>query len=471
MIPRHALPKFLAGTALLTATGCVHYAPAPVDPQAVAVRQQAERADPAQVSARLAALAPGARWTPEHWDRLSLFAAALVYSPDIAAARAAIVSARARAAVARQAPGPTLSLATEYARDSSASSPWLLGAALDVPIDRGGVRGARISTADLAVADARYAYAETVWRVRMAIRRALIDWIGAREQARLYHALAEASARQMAAMTRRLAAGAVSRADLERVRGESADAARRAVDADNAALAARTALAGAVGLPERELGAEAPDWAAFDRPEALPGMALSADARRQALLGRPDLLRAMVAYGTAEQALRAEVARQYPQISVGPGYTWERGLVKLPLSVGLALPPLDRNRHAIAAAQAQRAERGRDMEAAVAAARSAIDQAAREGEAARAALAHVRAVEEPIARRLAAQADRELAAGAIDRVDWSAAQAGQWRALISEQDAVVRVRRADAALEEALVRPLDGPERAMLQGPETGAGE
>ena len=60
------------------------------------------------------------------------------------------------------------------------------------------------------------------------------------------------------------------------------------------------------------------------------------------------------------------------------------------------------------------------------------------------------------------QADRELSAGAIDRTDWAAAQAGARQAITSEIDALARVHAADAGLEDALRRPLEGPEMAIV---------
>ena len=176
------------------------------------------------------------------------------------------------------------------------------------------------------------------------------------------------------------------------------------------------------------------------------------------------MLKAVVAYDQAEAELRGEVAKQFPAISLQPGYTWERGLVKLPFSIGLVLPPLDLNRHAIDAAEAKRAEAGRRLEAVVATAEAAIDAALVETHAARASLLHIRTVERVAADRLAAQADRELAAGAIDRTEWAAAQAGAREARASEIVALARVHAADAALEDALRRPLEGPEMLIEAG-------
>jgi outer membrane protein TolC len=64
-------------------------------------------------------------------------------------------------------PTATLTLTSEYAVAAPESSPWLFGAALDIPIDRGVRRGARLTSADLAVALACYDYADALWRARI----------------------------------------------------------------------------------------------------------------------------------------------------------------------------------------------------------------------------------------------------------------------------------------------------------------
>ena len=68
----------------------------------------------------------------------------------------------------------------------------------------------------------------------------------------------------------------------------------------------------------------------------------------------------------------------------------------------------------------------------------------------------------PTAQALADQADREFRAGAIDRAEWAAAQAGAAQTRLVELDALARVHAADAALEDAVRRPLEGPETQIL---------
>lgn len=442
--------------------GCQSYRPAPVDVTAMAVARKQRPADPEAVRAEQARIAPAAIYEATRWSRLSVLAAVLVHNPDVAAARASIASARAQETAARQAPGATLTLSSEYAHDPSTRSPWLLGGAIDVPLDIGGRRKARITSAALTVAIARYDYADTLWAARMQARRALIDMMIAARAVETGERLLALRNQQQAAMEKRLQAGAITRADLERVRADEASAASALEDAKGRATAARQTLAAAIGLPVEALASITFDWPGFDGPAPDPVDAVR--DRTGATVARADVLKAIAAYDQAESDLRAEVAKQYPTISIAPGYTWERGLTKLPLSVGLTLPPLDLNRHAIAAAQAKRAEAGQKLEAVVAAANAGLDGAVSECRLSRLALARVRAADLPIARRLAAQAQAQFRQGEIDRADWAAAQSGVPQTELAELAALARVQTADAALEDALRRPLEGPELMLNPG-------
>jgi outer membrane protein TolC len=449
----------LAAFALGTTSGCTRYTPHPVDVATIA--RTPSPYNPAAVDAEVARLTPQLSRDPAHWDMLRLVAAALLYNPNIAAARAAIASAEANARAARAPAGPTLTLSSEYAGAATEVSPWLFGAGLSVPLDIGGQRRARIDGAALAVRVARYDYADAVWKARMAIRRALDAHRLNENRIALLEPELALRQRQFAAVERRVRAGESVHSDLERVRADLADTQRRLDEARGQSSATRTALAGATGLSETIIAEIAPHL--DDGPVVEPIATLADDRRIAALLSRADVLRAVATYDGSENDLRSEVGKQYPALSIGPGYTWERGLVKLPFSIGLALPQLDLNRRAILAAEARRVEAGKRLEAAIVDAQGEIDGALLEVETARAALASVQRNDLVAARRLARAADAEIGAGAIDRVDWAAAQAGLAAAQLAERDAQARVRAADAALENALRRPLAGPELAIGQ--------
>ena len=444
---------------LLLLSGCIAYHPHPVEPAALASARMTQRLDAASVTAGMATIAPEARWNGQDWDRLALFVAMLAGNADIAAARAAVASARGARLAAGARPGPTLTLTGEYAGKAPEASPWLFGGALDVPIDAGGRRSSRLAFADLGIVAAQYDYAEVVWSTRMALRQALTDRLLAARRLAASDTLVGLRQRQFVVVERRVAAGSASRAELERVRADTADAARRQGEARAAIIAADAGIAAALGVPVTEVAGRPWRWDGFEAPAPQP--AIDAMGRQAALIGRADVLKAATLYDQAEANLRGEIARQYPAISIGPGYTWERGLVKIPVNLALVLPPLDGNRGAIAAAEARRAEAGTGVEATVAGAGATIDLALAETVQTRRQLAQVRSVEMAAAARLAVQADRELASGVIDRGEWAAAQAGTVLARLSELDALAAVHAADARLEAALRRPVDGPELAI----------
>ncbi len=453
--------RFATISLLLFAAGCVRYTRAPINSNDVLNARANLALNAATLEKTVLSIAPRAMPSGKKLDRLSLFAAILILDPKVESARAATATAKAQARASRNAQGTTLTLISEYANDPATRSPWLLGGTIDIPIDTGGRRKARLTTADIAVLVANYDFAETLWAERMSIRRAFADRMIAQRQATLAAQVTELRNRQLAVMERRFRAGAAARSELIQVQLAQASASRLADDGVARAMQAEHSITATLGLPETGLSAFDLFWDGFDVPHSDPLLALPTDARDQALIARSNILKSLAAYDQAESDLRAEVSRQFPAIIVSPGYTWERGLVKLPLSLGLALPPLDFNRSAIAAAQAKRNQAGQKIEAEIAQAAGAFEASIAERRQAFAILQKIRAVDIPSARRLAAQADAELQHGSIDRAEWAIAHIAVLQYQLSELDALARVHAADAALEDAVQRPLEGPEQMI----------
>jgi len=437
--------------------GCAHYSSVPVDPRGGAVPLVVDASAVHELATRIAPMRPAS----EGWDRIDLLAAGLLANRAILAERAAVISADAAVRAAHTAPAPGLTLTSEYAKAADTSSPWLVGGSLNLPLDIGAPRQVRITSARLAALTARYALADAIWTMRMDIRRALADrLVGLRLQPLLAEEVALRT-RRLAGLEHRRAAGEIDRSEVERARAELADATRRTDATALRAEQALTALAAATGLSRAVLEEHSLAWPGFDGPSPLSAVP---DAT-QLLIARADVLRAVAAYDNAENGLRGAIAAQSPSVSLQPGYTWERGLVKLPFGLGINLPPLDLNRRNIVAAEAVRAEAGKRLEAVVAAAYNSLQTAAREAAQARAELDRLRQTDLPTAERLAALADSQFRAGAIDRTEQIAAQIGRISAKLAELDALSRVHAADAALEDALRRPLEGPEQnARWQG-------
>ncbi|MBU4432999.1 MAG: TolC family protein [Alphaproteobacteria bacterium] len=434
------VPSAVIGIGLLLA-GCAHYRAVPIRLDAYPTALDARQLDQKPI---------GAAWTTG-----DLLAAGLARNATITEAAAKYRTAMAAAKTSRVAPSLSLTLTAEYSRDPK---PWLYGFGGDLPLDIGGRRGERLTAADLTAVQALYAYGETVWTVRMALTRARADRISADAELVLAQQLEAMRQARAERLDRRVAVGEDDRAlaltartDLSAVHRRIADARARRVQAD-------VALAQALSVPVAAV-ANLVLAAPISPP---PGLDLT-QARREAALTRLDVLKALVDYDLAESALKLEVAKQYPEIHLGPGYTWDHGVAKLPFNLSLALPPNDLNRAAIAQAEAKRAEAGRSLEAVQALALAAVDQAQAVLNASRTTEALVRERDLPIARRLAAAAALGLKAGEIDRVDDLAAQATVLEVELSLLDAARATSGAEIALEDALRTPFDATETQWLK--------
>src|SRR5204862_1945359 len=155
---------------------------------------------------------------------------------------------------------------------------------------------------------------------------------------------------------------------------------------------ARVRLAEALGV---SAGALEGVGLVFDFFEPAADELASMEARRMALRGRSDILGALADYAAAEAELRLQIARQYPDVRLNPGYQFDQGDNKWTLGITFELPVLNQNQGPIAEAGARREE---------AAARFTELQAKTIGEIDRAVAAH------RVAREQLATSDSVLAA-------------------------------------------------------------
>jgi len=187
--------------------------------------------------------------------------------------------------------------------------------------------------------------------------------------------------------------------------------------------------------------------------------------RREALQTRSDILAALADYGASQSALQLEIARQYPDVRIGPGYEYDQGLNKWStIGVSLELPVLNRNAGPIGEADARRTEaaaRFAELQATVV---DEIDRALASRDASREALARSEAVLGAERERVDS-ATRAFAAGASDRLVLRTAEVAYIRAERVHLDAQVRLQQALGDLEAAVQPPL-----VMESGIERGVG-
>lgn len=441
----------IACTVLLLA-GCASYTARPIDPGAQQTALELRRLDAPDVK-RFFERSLGheaTAWPPEFWDLNALTLAAFYYHPDLDQAQARRLAAEAAIVTASGRPNPTAGASFQRSENPPAgTSPWINDLNLNFPIETAGKRGLRIEVAQRRARAAKLRAAETVWQVRSRVRA---DLLAAYSTEALIRRQRNLQAQITRMLERRFAVGYASQPELTQARLalNQAVVALRQNQKQRAESLAR--LAAAVGVP-----AAAVDGAAisFDVFEQLPPVAAlpPAEARRKALLSRPDVLAALAEYEASQSALQLEIARQYPDVSLGPGYTWDQGQVEWSLGLSLILPLLNRNEGPIAEAQARREE-------AAAAFLSVQVRAIAEVGQALAGYGHAIQMFETADVLLRDQQQNERAvaaayqAGEADRLAWLSAQYQTATAELARIDALVQAQQTLGRLENALRLPI-----------------
>lgn len=318
-----------------------------------------------------------------------------------------------------------------------------------MPLEVAGKRDLRLARATWLALAAEQTQTEALWRIQGRARDA---YFAAAPIDRMYFERARIHEDLAKEIDRRLAAGMVGGGEALQARLAARQAQLAANDTQRRREEGLRKLAAATGLPARAIeNAELP----FDDlgGESLPDPDDVAKIARDALRVRPDVLAALAEYEASQAALQLEIARQYPDVSIGPGYTWDAGALKWSLGLALNIPIFDRNRGPIAEAQARRKE-------AAAAFRAVQEQAIAEifdaqstyGQVLRQLRATERIALDQRVRQRAA--DAAFQAGAVDRLALLAARLEAAAAETALEETRLDAHRSVGRVEDALRRTL-----------------
>jgi cobalt-zinc-cadmium efflux system outer membrane protein len=350
------LKKCVLGIVLFTWFGCVAFHPQPLSPRQKAWEFESRRLDSlllknfVEKNSHLEIPV----WPPEVWDFRLLTLAAFYYHPDLDVARARWAVARAGVTTAGEIPNPSVLLGPEFAAHSQAGvTPWLFGVSFDIPIETAGKRGYRIALAGSLSNSARLDIATTAWRVRTRLREALLDLYMAEEMENLGRHDVAVRERMAKLLDKRFAYGDLSRPVLTQYR-IALDQARVSLQQMREQVAQnRARVAEALGVPASAL--EGIHFS-FGFLEKLYSDHPSSRMRQQALVNRTDILSSLLEYEAAQHTLQLEIAKQYPDVHLGPGYKYDQGENKWSIGFTIALPVFNQNQGPIEAAEALRKE-------------------------------------------------------------------------------------------------------------------
>jgi cobalt-zinc-cadmium efflux system outer membrane protein len=459
-------PPFTLATSLLAIllAGCAHFEPQPLSPENSAARLEGR-------SLTNAALQPFLEkhlhrhfdsWPPASWDLDMLTLAAFCYHPDLDVARAQWLVAQGGEVTAGQRPNPSIAVYPQYNSTTLMPSPWVVSATLDVPIETAGKRGYRKAQAAQLSEAARLNIASVAWQVRGRVRSSLTDLYSALETERLLKEQQALQTEVIELTEGQFEAGAVSAFEVTQARlaGQSTLLALR--DAVKRHAETRALLAEAAGVPVRALDEVELSFEHLGEP---PKDASLGDARRQALLNRADILGALAEYAASQSALQLEIAKQYPDVHLNPGYEFDQGDSKWGIGLTVELPVFNQNQGPIAEAKARRQESAARFNALQAKVLAEVDRAV----AAYQASSQSREDAEALVAGLRKQEQSARAmyeAGETAKGDLAGVRLQLSAAAQARLDALVKWQQALGALEDALQVPLDLSREVWEAAPE-----
>ena len=385
-------------------------------------------------------------WPPKEWDLQTLSLAALYFNPSLDLVRARLTTAKGAVLTAGARPNPTFDFTPGI------PSPYLLTQDFLFAIETAGKRRLRVQIASNLNDAARFDLADSAWTVLMGVRLTLLNHLVVSQNLDLLRSEQKSREDQVAILEQVLSAGEITRfgVDLARIELSKTTVAIRA--AEGQVADAKAALATAIGIPMAALDGIEFSWPDMDK---LPSPAsLSADqVQRDAVLNRLDIRRSLAQYAAAESALHLEIAKQYPNFNIGPGYTYEERNSFFTVGFSTSLPVFNRNQGPIAEAEARRKEAAaaflqtqaqviEKSERALAVYQAALGEVAEAQSLYQLQEAQVQRVQENIR----AGADYRLS---LDGARIQASILGRARL-----DALARAQRALGDLEDAVQRPL-----------------
>jgi outer membrane protein TolC len=418
--------------ALLCSASCTEFArftPHPLDAAASATRLTTRKLS-------------GKTWTLQ-----GLTDEAVKHHSDIAVAHAKYDTALAAVRTAGERPNPTLALSPQIVTPFKKLINGTYGLDFDWTFETAGKRSKRRNVAEAQVKAAAANVIDATWTVRSAVRKAFLEVYASEQKAKLLNDAIAQQGELLKAFDERVKQGSESRSATAQARLLQAQMRLQAAESAKLAAVARASLAEALGMSLKGIEGAQFSFSAFEAADA------SAPSRAKALTHRADVLAALAEYAATEATLRLEIAKQYPDLHLNPGYQLDTGENKWTIGFGVTLPILNHNEGAVGEAEAKRKEAAASFESVQAKVLAEYDRAAASLAAARTKLATTDALLEEQAQQVASE-ERQIKAGSGDRTALLSAKVERATTLAARVDALADIQAAIGELEAATQTPV-----------------
>jgi outer membrane protein TolC len=447
---------------LLLLGGCLHYERKPLAPAGTAAALEARSLDSPELKAFLEKnLGPLPEWPRRCWDAHALSLVALYYHPSLEVARAEWRAAQAAELTAGGRPNPALGVVGGYNSSTLAGgNPWLPAINWDLPVETAGKRGYRLGQASNLTMAAKWNLSTSAWKTLSNLRNRLLELAAARARVAPLEAQLTALRAIEQSLEQRLAAGAISRPELAPIRIQIAKLQADLAAAGWQEMEIVPQVSAALGLPAaalagKELVVE------LAKEEQLATSLAAPDLRRKTLTTRSDLMALLAEYAASQSALQLEIAKQYPNVNLSPGYEWDQGDHKWRLGLSVELPLFNRNQGPIGEARARRdviAARFNELQSRIIAEMDQAEAGLRAARKQAAELAAVRQAQE--VHRQAVQAAFD--AGATDRLELLNAELELTTTGTAETEARIKLAQALVRIDEVM---HGGEDRLLMPVP------
>jgi outer membrane protein TolC len=334
------------------------------------------------------------------------------------------------------------------------------------PIETAGKRGHRIQVAHSLDQAARFDLADSAWTIHSGVRTALLNYLLASRTLESFRSEVKVREDQVNILEQIFSAGEIPRQSVDLARIELSKTHVAIITAEGQVSETKAALSAAVGLPVAALQSADFSWPKIDAPPSAESLSAE-QVQRDAVLNRLDVRRSLAQYAAAEAGLQLEIAKQYPDINIGPGYTYEETHSFFTLFFSTTVPLLNRNQGPIAEAEGHRKE----------AAAAFLERQAQIIAKSERALAVYTAALKELAEAESLRKLQEtqlqimhetIRAGADNQLSLDNVEIQSWLLARAQIDALLRAQRALGELQDSVQRPL-GPDEMFTITPESPA--
>lgn len=346
----------------ISACGFQEYIAKPIDTAALTQKITSRRADNDQFHQYLINNGYASEQLPiQQWKLDDLVHCALFFNPSLDIARAQWRSAEAAKLTAAEMRLPTIG--GQYAKSNNASeeiSPHAYGLSIDIPIETANKRNIRIESAQHLSEAAKLRIAQAAWQLRSDVTKTFNEYQANRQQIKLMSQELAYRKDIVAIYQKRIDLGESSSIELSRAKLQLQTLNTELESKQRNHLVLLSRLANNLGLSltqvEQMQIADTVDTKALLTP-------VPADLQTRALLNRLDIRIALERYAVAEAKLKLEIAKQYPDIVISPGYAYEFGDKIWSLGLSGLMTILTKNKLAIAEATELREVEAKQFEA------------------------------------------------------------------------------------------------------------